>query len=124
MKRFKFLSWAGAIFNFLACAGMVQAFLMGLWFPQIITLLVAGAGLVLCIDLIKKKAVALPKARFQLLFSAAWSVLGSGIAYIMSPQSFTANPVLMVANVSISVVLYLIVWKVWSSENAASYVAS
>ncbi len=119
MKKFRFLAWAGAIFNFLVCYNAAQALVKGSWFPDIVTLALCGAGMVLCIALIQKKAWALPKARLQLLIYPAWAVLGNVAAYAMNPQP--SNPVLIVVFMSIPIALYLIVWKIWSSENAEKY---
>ena len=121
MKKFAFLAWAGAIFNFLGCLGMTKSILLGAWFPQIISLLISGAGLVLCILLIQKKNSALQKARTQLLVSAAWVLIGSAIAQAISPQGFAANLTPVIINVVISVVLSLAVWKVWCSDEADKY---
>ena len=121
MRKYTLLAWAGAIFNFLGCQGTTKSILLGVWFPQIVSLLISGAGLVLCILLIQKKNSALQKARIQLLVSAAWAAIGSVIAIAISPGGFGADLSLVIINVIVTIALSLGIWKVWCSDEAEKY---
>lgn len=130
MNKFKILAWAGVLFNSWALVSTVPTVSS---FPLngIVGLALQLAGIVLCIGLIQKKSSALPKARLLLLISAGWSVVGGISQYLMNPEIFTPDvnsPDLAqfavagaVGFVIISVVINLILWKVWGSEGAAKY---
>ena len=127
MNKFKILAWAGVLSNSWALVGTVPTISVSP-LTGIVGLVLQIAGIVLCIGLIKKKSSALTKARLLLLISAGWSVVGSIVQYLIRPEVLT-NPdvdssavaAFAVGAVIISVVINLILWKVWSSEEAAKY---
>jgi hypothetical protein len=129
MNKYKFLAWLGAVWSFWSCTEPVQSLSAGFSFIDLVDLLLAGAGLVLCIALIRKKSSALPKARLLLLITAGWSLM-SGILVIANP---TLRETLSEADslawfswlagvfIGFQVISNLVMWKLWSSEEAAKY---
>ena len=127
MNKFKILAWAGVLLNSWQLVGTVPAISVSP-LTGIVGLALQLSGIVLCIGLIQKKSSALPKARLLLLISAGWSVVGSIVQYLMKPEILTTPGVdssavaaLTVGAVIISVVINLILWKVWGSEEASKY---
>lgn len=129
MNKFKILAWLGAVWNFWSCTDPVKYLSAGFSFIYLVDLLLAGAGLFLCIALIQKKSSALPKARLLLLIAAGWSIV-SGTLVMANP---TLRETLSAADslgwftwlagifIGFDVVSNLVMWKLWSSEEAAKY---
>ena len=129
MNKFKILAYAGVLFNSWALVNTVPN-VSSYPLTGIVGLALQLAGIVLCIGLIQKKSSALPKARLLLLISAGWSVVGALVQYLMNPEVYTpdVSPDLAqfavagaVGFVIISVVINLVLWKVWGSEEAVKY---
>jgi hypothetical protein len=122
MNKYKFLAWAGAVYNFWSCSALIQLLFTRTWFLQIVDFGLAGAGLTLCIGLAQKKSSALPKARLLLLISAGWSLVLSIAQYFMNmtPELRAYAPA-FVGFVVLTIAVKLALWKIWSSEEAAKY---
>ena len=122
MNKFKILAWLGAVWNFWQCSASIDKLFAGSWFPWIVDFGLEGAGLTLCIGLIQKKSSALPKARLQLLITAGWSLIISVAQYFtnVTPELRTYVPA-FVGLVAWTIAVNLVLWKIWSSEEAAKY---
>ena len=129
MSKYKFFALTGVAYNFWSCTDSIKYLFAGFSFISLADLLLAGAGLVLCIALIRKKSAAPPKARLLLLITAGWSIV-DGALMLANPtlrEAFSEAEVL--SFVSWVYVVYsgfhfianLIMWKLWSSEEAAKY---
>ena len=73
------------MYSFWSCKDPVQHLTAALSIVYLVDLLLAGAGLVLCIALIQRKSVALSKARLLLRIAAGWSVF-NGLLVLMNPE--------------------------------------
>ena len=60
MSKYKFFALTGVAYNFWSCTDSIKYLFAGFSFISLADLLLAGAGLVLCIALIRKKSAALP----------------------------------------------------------------
>jgi hypothetical protein len=129
MNKYKFLAWLGAVYNFWSCTDPVKYLSAGFSFTHLVDLLLAGAGLVLCIALIRKKSSALPKACLLLLITAGWSLV-SALLVITDPalrEALSGSEYLSFFSwlagvyVGFQVISNLVMWKLWSSEEAAKY---
>ena len=129
MSKYKFFALTGVAYNFWSCTDSIKYLSAGFSFISLADLLLAGAGLVLCIALIRKKSSALPKARLLLLITAGWSIV-SGVLMFANPtlrEAFAEAEVLSflswmyAAYSGFHLIANLIMWKLWSSEEAAKY---
>lgn len=119
------LAWLGAVWHFWECSFISWGFSFGASFPAIVDFGFAGAGLTLCIGLIQKKSSALPKARLLLLITAGWSLVHSVARIFMNEipeiRTSTLAFVGVVGVIALGIAVNLVLWKIWSSKEAAKY---